>query len=80
LRLIARTIKIALLEFLNTNLKDREKLSKSKVMDKILVMRIDRELYSRFYAVNGKNSNAIIRALIEGYLIFVLTEKGEKKK
>jgi hypothetical protein len=49
-------------------------------MEKILTLRISKELWDSFYKVHGKNSHAIVRSLILGYLVFEINKKGERKE
>jgi len=49
-------------------------------MEKILTLRINKELWDSFHKLHGKNSHSIIRALIQGYLVFEVKKKGEKKE
>jgi len=47
----------------------------------VIPIRMEKETWEVFHKLYGRNSNSIIRSLIEGYIVFsVLTKKGDKKK
>jgi hypothetical protein len=45
----------------------------------VIPIRLEKETWESFRKLNGKNSLSVIRTLIQGYIVFEVNNKGEKK-